>query len=95
MIMAEETCIHCRAYQGLHHYDTMQCPKGGVEAPIGRKQEWQQTTFDNGLCCTQAKSQAYKEIGEALQKATLTGLNGEIVLWDKGFINCLLRGDKP
>ena len=41
----DNTCANCGADRGLHHYETMQCPVGGVEAPIGRKQEWTTTTF--------------------------------------------------
>lgn len=38
-------CKNCGADQGLHHHETMQCPVGGREAPIGRKQEWMATTY--------------------------------------------------
>lgn len=39
-------CKHCGADEGLHQWETMRCPKNGVEAPIGRKQEWMSTTFE-------------------------------------------------
>lgn len=39
-------CKNCGADRGLHHYETMQCPVGGREAPIGRKQEWMRTEFE-------------------------------------------------
>lgn len=38
-------CKNCGAEQALHHYKTMQCPVGGREAPIDRKQEWMSLTF--------------------------------------------------
>ena len=38
-------CKNCGADYGLHHADTNQCPMNGREAPIGRKQEWKSTTF--------------------------------------------------
>jgi len=46
-----EICFNCGASIGLHHYETLQCPKNGVEAPLNKKQEWnQRNTFeDNGL----------------------------------------------
>lgn len=34
-----ENCRNCGYPEGLHHYETMQCPKGGEAAP-GKKQEW-------------------------------------------------------
>jgi hypothetical protein len=40
-----DQCAECGAGNGLHHYQTNQCPKGGVEAPIGKRQEWADTTF--------------------------------------------------
>lgn len=43
--MLNDTCGNCGADNGLHHYQTNQCPLGGREAPIGRKQEWMTTTF--------------------------------------------------
>lgn len=39
-----ETCLNCGHDRGLHHYQTMQCPRGG-EAPIGKRQEWLDSTF--------------------------------------------------
>jgi len=39
-----ETCSNCGYDSALHHYKTSQCPRGG-EAPIGRKQEWLDSTF--------------------------------------------------
>lgn len=41
-----DTCKNCGGERGLHHYETDQCPVGGREAPIGRKQEWKTTTFE-------------------------------------------------
>jgi len=38
-------CKNCGADEGLHHFETMQCPVGGYEAPVGRKQRWAATTY--------------------------------------------------
>jgi len=44
--MNNTTCKNCGGEYGIHHYQTNQCPFGGREAPIGRKQEWKSTTFE-------------------------------------------------
>ena len=49
-------CKNCGADEGLHHYETMQCPKNGIEEIRFDKltgkfypQQWESTTFhDNG-----------------------------------------------
>jgi len=41
-----DKCKNCGGEYGLHHFETNQCPVGGREAPIGRKQEWKTTTFE-------------------------------------------------
>ena len=41
-----DKCKNCGGDRGLHHYETDQCPVGGREAPLGRKQEWKSTTFE-------------------------------------------------
>ena len=43
--MAKGTCTNCGYDEGLHQWETMRCPKGG-EAPIGKKQEWKQSTYE-------------------------------------------------
>ena len=40
-----DKCKNCGGEYGLHHALTDQCPIGGREAPVGRKQEWKTTTF--------------------------------------------------
>jgi hypothetical protein len=40
-----DKCKNCGGERGLHQYQTMQCPVGGVEAPGLRKQEWMTLTF--------------------------------------------------
>jgi RNA polymerase subunit RPABC4/transcription elongation factor Spt4 len=40
-----DNCKNCGAPKGLHHYQTMQCPVGGREAPIGQKEEWMTLVF--------------------------------------------------
>ena len=42
--MFSDTCKRCGHPEGLHHYETMQCPKGG-EAPVGKRQEYLKTVF--------------------------------------------------
>lgn len=39
-------CKNCSADYGLHHYETNQCPAGGVEAPVERPQVWMSMTFE-------------------------------------------------
>ena len=39
-------CKNCGAEYGLHHYRTGQCPVGGCEAPLGKTQEYMETTFE-------------------------------------------------
>ena len=48
---AKKACKNCGASQGLHHYETNQCPRGGVEADIDDVQIWANTTYleDDGL----------------------------------------------
>ena len=41
-----DKCKNCGGDRGIHHYQTNQCPVGGREAPIGRKEEWKSTTFE-------------------------------------------------
>jgi aminoglycoside phosphotransferase len=50
--MNYEKCGNCGADAGLHHYETMQCPKNGIEETrfdrINNKfypQQWEETTF--------------------------------------------------
>jgi len=39
-------CFHCGADNGLHHYETDQCPLHGIEETRdGHKQQWASTTF--------------------------------------------------
>lgn len=42
----DDECKNCGGGKGLHHYQTMQCPVGGVEARIDRKQEWMTDRFE-------------------------------------------------
>jgi len=66
--MKDTTCTNCGYEEGLHHYQTMQCPVGG-EAPIGRKQEWMDRTY-------QAPNEDNETIERLLrEKAALTAAN--------------------
>lgn len=42
---AIDKCLNCGAGWGLHRYETLQCPKNGVEARMDVKQEWESTVF--------------------------------------------------
>jgi len=46
MTQSWTTCRNCGGERDLHHFETDQCPVGGREAPMGRKQEWKSTTFE-------------------------------------------------
>lgn len=39
-------CRNCGGEDGLHHYQTNQCPVGGREARIGQRQEYKTTVFE-------------------------------------------------
>lgn len=41
----KDICKNCRGWKGLHHFETNQCPVNGTESPIGKKQEWQESTY--------------------------------------------------
>lgn len=41
-------CKNCVGNDGIHHYETKQCPKNGIEEiRYGKKQQWENTTFEN------------------------------------------------
>lgn len=50
-VIANDICVNCGASEGLHHYETRQCPKNGREEyRDGKKQEWESTVFeDSGI----------------------------------------------
>ena len=41
-----DKCKNCGGDRGIHHYDTDQCPVGGREMPVGKKDAWKSTTFE-------------------------------------------------
>lgn len=50
----KDVCFNCGASEGLHHYETRQCPLNGIEETRydkleGRyyKQKWQDTIFED------------------------------------------------
>lgn len=45
MANGNDKCVNCGGDRELHHYQTDQCPVGGVEAPIGQAQTWKASTF--------------------------------------------------
>jgi hypothetical protein len=61
--MENTTCKNCGGDYAIHHFETNQCPVGGCEAPIGRKQEWKSTTFE-------AKSNDVAELRETVDQLT-------------------------
>lgn len=51
--MSYGKCYNCGADEGLHHYETMQCPKNGIEETrfdeLNNKyypQRWEETVFE-------------------------------------------------
>jgi len=40
-----DKCANCGGDRGIHHYQTEQCPVGGVEAHVDRPQEYKTSTF--------------------------------------------------
>ena len=41
----KDICKNCGAWKGLHNWKTDQCPYKGAEAPVGRVQIWEDTTY--------------------------------------------------
>lgn len=82
-----DKCKNCGGERGIHHYETDQCPVGGCEAHIGRKQEYKTTVFeidesekDETIAALRAR---VAELKEALRiiadRKNWRTLNGEIV----------------
>jgi len=44
--MKTGTCKNCGADESIHQYETMRCPWGGYETPIGQKERWSNQTFE-------------------------------------------------
>lgn len=82
-----DKCNNCGADYGLHHYQTDQCPVGGREAPIGRKQEWKTTVFEIE---TESPEDAYARglaegRAQGLEEAAGLAKNGVPHGWGKSF----------
>lgn len=45
MTNGNDKCSNCGGDRAIHHYQTDQCPAGGVEAPVGKQQEFKTSTF--------------------------------------------------
>lgn len=45
--MNDVKCKNCGGDKGIHHYQTNQCPVGGREAPVGKKDEYMASTFES------------------------------------------------
>jgi hypothetical protein len=41
----KDRCVNCGGWKGLHHFETNQCPRNGVESPVGKKQTWQDSVY--------------------------------------------------
>ena len=41
-----DKCKNCGGERGIHHCLTDQCPVGGREAPVGKPNKWETTTFE-------------------------------------------------
>ena len=64
--MAKGTCTNCGYDEGLHQWETMRCPKGG-EAPVGKKQEWKQSRYEESTLEADEKIAQLKAQVKALQ----------------------------
>ena len=49
MTNGNDSCGNCGGDKAIHHYLTDQCPVGGVEAPVGKEQEWKTSTTFVGI----------------------------------------------
>ncbi len=87
-------CANCGAPDAIHHFDTMQCPKGGEEAPIGRRQLWMSSTYEEVLPPTQEARvrDAALELLEALlaiKGASVDGFKG----WAEGYADAIKKAE--
>ena len=85
-----DNCKICGAGEGLHHFETMQCPRNGMEAPVGRKQEWQKTIYQSGEDCARAETaeQRVREL-EAAARAMLKVYDRGSVIGTIGYDVCM------
>jgi hypothetical protein len=58
--MQNEICANCGYADGLHHYETNQCPENGEVAP-GKVQRWSATIFSTTLRVPAAFLEAVRE----------------------------------
>lgn len=64
-----DICHHCGGSEGIHMFETMQCPLNGHEAWYGHKQTWMTSTFlDGGLYLLTCTASAMYEALEKLLK---------------------------
>jgi len=42
------TCRNCHGEQGIHQYETLRCPRNGMESAWDRPQLWQETFWNDG-----------------------------------------------
>jgi len=79
-MMMSDNCKNCGAGEGLHHFETMQCPRNGIEAPVGRKQEWQKTIYQSDA--DRARAEAAEQRVKALEDAARAMLK----VYDRGSV---------
>lgn len=70
---SNDICANCGASEGLHHYESRQCPQNGREEyREGYKQIWAETIFqDSGIKKFQDKAiNMHDELIETIEKAS-------------------------
>ncbi len=78
-------CINCGAHKMLHHYKHPHlCPLDGVEAPVGKPQEWQDSYFETAV--------SFGTRAEAVMDAIRQSNIGDNVIIHNsdGSINCII-----
>ena len=82
-----DECLNCGGEYGLHHCSTDQCPVGGREAPVGRKQEWKTTTFQAAPKQDAAQSARIAEL-EAQNKRLVEALKSLLGVFEINVRDC-------
>jgi len=54
-LLENTICKNCGGWKGLHHYETMKCPRDGKESKGLNPQLWETTTFRAELTYTESK----------------------------------------
>ena len=74
----KDKCANCGATYGIHNGDTDQCPAGGMEAPIGKRQRWDLSTWRATSVEDELRAQivALTARVKKLETSTYTDLDG-------------------